>query len=165
MENYRPIQLNRRPVVHQETAGKCVSCGARAPTKRVEFYRILGAIIVYQLKSEGGQWCKSCVHRHFWEYTLFTLCFGWWGIISFFLTPFILSHNVIRYVGCLRMPAVPPSQPKAPAPAPPSEWPNAQNPAAKKMEVIWDLQALAEEKRQPSKPVPESHAEGGNATM
>jgi hypothetical protein len=120
-------------------------------------------IIVFQIKSVGGQLCKSCVHKYFWEYTLFTLCFGWWGVISFLLTPFIVLHNVIRYVFCLRMPPVPRIKPRDGATAPATESPNPQKPVAKKMEVIWDLPEAPVTQREASKPIPDNQAEPGAA--
>src|SRR5262249_18888096 len=45
--------------------------------------------------------------RYFWEYTLVTLCLGWRGCLSFIFTPFVLLHNIFRYVFCLGMPPVP----------------------------------------------------------
>src|SRR5262249_55872377 len=48
-----------------------------------------------------------CIHQYFWDYTLATLCFGWWSCLSFVLTPFVLLHNVVRYAFCLGMPPVP----------------------------------------------------------
>jgi len=47
--------------------------------------------------------CKNCIDRVFWEFTGKTLLFGWWGVISFFATLFILPNNIIRYLGTLGM--------------------------------------------------------------
>jgi hypothetical protein len=40
--------------------------------------------------------------------TATTLFFGWWGTISFLVTPFFLLNNVSRYLLCLGMPPVAP---------------------------------------------------------
>ena len=85
----------------------CQSCGALAPTKYVEFYQNIGAIILRFHKSIKGKFCKSCINQYFWEYTLFTLLLGWWGAISFFVTPFHILNNVVRYIGSLGMGSVP----------------------------------------------------------
>ena len=45
-----------------------------------------------------GQLCKACIDRQFWQKTMMTALLGWWGLISFLITPFVLLHNVIRYL-------------------------------------------------------------------
>jgi hypothetical protein len=39
--------------------------------------------------------------------TAVTFFVGWWGIISFIVTPFILLNNIVRYLFCLRMAPTP----------------------------------------------------------
>jgi hypothetical protein len=39
---------------------------------------------------------------------LTTLVLGWWGVISFIITPFLILNNLIRYLLCLGMEPVPP---------------------------------------------------------
>lgn len=85
----------------------CQSCGIEAPTKYVAFYRNIGALVVRFSKSIEGEMCKSCIHRHFWSFTGTTLVGGWWGYISFVVTPFFLLNNTFRYLTCLTMPPVP----------------------------------------------------------
>jgi hypothetical protein len=130
--------------------------------------------------------CKSCIHQHFWDYTLFTVCLGWWSIISFLLTPFIVLHNIIRYLFCLPMPPVPRTPPKdaptapptdlqrSPMPssqelgtkfeptAPPTELRNTQMPGPRKIEVIWELPEPPVDKRQETKPLRDRNEAGGN---
>jgi hypothetical protein len=164
MDDFRPIQLSRHSDAQRETLGRCQTCGARAPTKGVEFYRLIGAVFLFHFKSVGGQLCKSCIHQLFWNYTFFTLCFGWWGVISFCLTPFIVLHNVIRYVLCLGMPPVPRIQPRDGAPGRAAESLNARKPAAKVMEVIWDLPERPVKRTRENKPMPDIQAEPGTPT-
>jgi hypothetical protein len=45
-----------------------------------------------------GNVCPACAKKHFQELTLTTLFGGWWGVISFLMTPFILVNNVVQYV-------------------------------------------------------------------
>lgn len=97
--------------------GACRACGAFAPTKYVEFHQNIGGFVVRFHKSMKGALCKSCIHRYFWEYTGLTLFAGWWGVISFFVTPVFLVNNVVRYVGCLGM-ASAPRRHRLPGPAP-----------------------------------------------
>ena len=86
----------------------CQTCGVEAPTKYVEFHRNIGLLFLRLSASIKGDLCKRCIHKHFWEMTLVTIFLGWWGVISFLVTPFFLLNNVIRYVGCLKLQAVPP---------------------------------------------------------
>lgn len=85
----------------------CQNCGIEAPTKYVEFYQNIGALFVRFSKSIQGELCKSCIHRHFWSFTGTNLVLGWWGTISFLVTPFFILNNVFRYMTCLGMPGVP----------------------------------------------------------
>ena len=48
--------------------------------------------------------CRPCIGRYFLSYTLTTLFLGWWGMISFVMTPFILLNNVGLYLLALRLP-------------------------------------------------------------
>jgi hypothetical protein len=94
----------------------CQACGAVAETKYVEFYRNIGLLIVRLTRSVQGRLCKRCVHKYFWEYTLVTAAAGWWGVVSFILTPFLLLNNGIRYLGRLSM------KPPAPYAGPEHRW-------------------------------------------
>lgn len=76
----------------------CQTCGAAGPTSRVEFHQNIGALIMRFHRSLKGEVCATCASKHFWEMTLITLFAGWWGVISFFMTPFILINNVIQYL-------------------------------------------------------------------
>ena len=52
-----------------------------------------------------GNLCKSCIHRHFWKFTLVNVTLGWWGLHSLIITPFYLLNNLFRYLFCLAMPS------------------------------------------------------------
>jgi hypothetical protein len=86
----------------------CQACGVEAPTRYVAFYQNIGALVMRFGKSIQGQLCKSCIHKYYWEFTGITLVAGWWGLISFILTPIFLINNAVRYLPCLGMPPVPP---------------------------------------------------------
>ena len=79
----------------------CQSCGVAAPTKYVEFYQNIGALVMRFSSSVKGELCRACIQRHFLKLTGTTLALGWWGIISLVITPFILANNIYRYVGSL----------------------------------------------------------------
>ena len=86
----------------------CQACGVEAPTKYVAFYQNIGALVMRFSRSAEGNMCKSCIHSTFWQYTLTTLVLGWWGVISFIVTPFFILNNLCRYVFCLGLESVPP---------------------------------------------------------
>jgi hypothetical protein len=85
----------------------CQDCGLEAPTKQVTFHQNIGALFVRFPKRIEGRLCKTCIRKHFWGMTTTTFFFGWWGTISFIVTPFFLLNNVGRYLACLGMPEVP----------------------------------------------------------
>jgi hypothetical protein len=85
----------------------CRCCGVEAPTKYVEFYQNIGALLVRYHKAIKGNLCKSCINKYFWEFTVVNLTLGWWGTISFFLTPFLILNNLIRYLGALKLQRAP----------------------------------------------------------
>src|SRR4051794_38635381 len=85
----------------------CQACGVEAPTRYVSFHQNIGGLVVRFSKSLQGRLCKNCIHKHFWSMTGTTFFLGWWGMISFVITPFFLLNNVIRYATCLTMKPVP----------------------------------------------------------
>lgn len=90
----------------------CQYCGVEAPTKYVDFHQNIGVLFIRFGKSIDGQLCKTCIHHHFWSMTTTTILLGWWGLISFFLTPIFLVNNVVRYLFSLGMePVAPGSKP------------------------------------------------------
>jgi len=84
----------------------CQVCGDYAPTKYIEFYQNVGMFLARQSKSIKGKLCKNCINKNFWDFTLTTLFLGWWGIISFFVTPFYILNNFFRYLTCLKLKAI-----------------------------------------------------------
>jgi hypothetical protein len=86
----------------------CQACGVEATTKYVAFYCNIGMLVMRFSKSAEGHMCKSCIHRTFWQFTLTNLTLGWWGLISFIVTPFLILNNLFRYLFCLGMEPVPP---------------------------------------------------------
>ena len=85
----------------------CQDCGIEAETKYVSFHQNIGALVMRFSKSIEGRLCKSCIHKHFWSMTATTFLLGWWGTISFIMTPFLLLNNIGRYLFCFGMASVP----------------------------------------------------------
>jgi hypothetical protein len=91
----------------------CQACGIEAPTKYVAFYQNIGALVVRFSKSMEGNLCRPCISSTFWNFTLVTLFFGPWGMISLIVAPCFVINNVVRFVGALGL------EPPAPGAAPP----------------------------------------------
>jgi len=88
-----------RPASRAAGPGACQLCGRARPTHPVEFKQNIGALVVRFHKRVAGRLCAECVGRSFRDMTLITFLAGWWGIVSFFVTPFILIGNVVQYLG------------------------------------------------------------------
>jgi len=81
----------------------CQECGVEAETRQVAFHQHIGAAILMFHSRVEGRLCKTCINTHFFTKTAITSALGWWGFFSFFITPFVLLHNVGRYLFCFRM--------------------------------------------------------------
>lgn len=83
----------------------CQACGTNAQTRYVSYSQNIGALVMRFGKSIKGNMCDACVQKYFFEYTLITLFLGWWGVISFIMTPFILIGNTVSF--CSRKNVIP----------------------------------------------------------
>ena len=82
----------------------CHTCAQTAPTKLVKFRQNIGLLVMRLPSHVEGRFCKSCVRHHFWRTTLMTFVFGWWGILSFLVTLFILPMNAFTMLRAARLP-------------------------------------------------------------
>jgi hypothetical protein len=80
----------------------CQICGSDKTTVFAEFSGNIGALIMRFERSIRGYMCRICMGRQFWKFTAMNFFLGWWGVISFFVTPFYLVINTIVYFKCLR---------------------------------------------------------------
>jgi hypothetical protein len=78
--------------------GCCKVCGQPRPTISGSLNRHIGAVILMFHAHITGHMCKDCIKRIFWQFTPVTLAGGWWGILSFFITPVVLVNNIAFYV-------------------------------------------------------------------
>jgi len=83
----------------------CQACGKRGPTRKVQFHKHTGMLVMMQHGHFGGNFCKQCINDTFMKYTGWTAVAGWWGMISFFITPCVLVWNTGLYLTTLGMPA------------------------------------------------------------
>lgn len=81
----------------------CQICGSLAPTKQVEFNQNVGYVLARSYSSIKGRLCKNCINKEFKKRTLITLFFGWWGTISFFITPIYLIGNLFNFIPTIGM--------------------------------------------------------------
>ena len=91
----------------------CQTCGIEAPTRSVQFHKHTGMLVVMQHGHIGGKLCKNCIGKYFAQYTGWTAVAGWWGLISFFVTPCVLLWNTGLFLSTLGLEA------PAPGSAPP----------------------------------------------
>lgn len=80
----------------------CAFCGSAEPTRQATLYQNIGMIAVFRYATLKGPFCRGCIQHYFWRYTLVTGALGWWGIISFVLTPLMLLNNLVQWLLTLR---------------------------------------------------------------
>ncbi|HLJ56367.1 MAG TPA: tetratricopeptide repeat protein [Chthonomonadaceae bacterium] len=83
----------------QQPAGpRCQSCGTPGPVRQVNYNQNIGALVIRYSKRIGGNMCETCASKYFWQYTGTTALLGWFGFISFIISPFIVVGNVFSYI-------------------------------------------------------------------
>lgn len=98
-------------------AAVCQICGAQTETKKVELYQNIGMVVARRTNKISANLCRRCIREHFKAFSLTTLFLGWWGMISFILTPLILLNNAVRFLMSVSLPEPPPSLAASPATA------------------------------------------------
>jgi hypothetical protein len=83
---------------------KCQHCG-KSPTKLVTFQQNIGMLVARRHVSVTKFLCRRCIGGYYRSFTLTTLFLGWWGFISFIMTPVILISNTYNYLKSLRLPS------------------------------------------------------------
>lgn len=81
--------------------GFCNACREFEPLMRVTFRKNIGMIFARRYYKVEGDLCGRCIEKYFWSFTATTLFLGWWGVISFLVSPFILLGNIFEYLGAL----------------------------------------------------------------
>jgi hypothetical protein len=81
----------------------CDLCRRPAPTKAVHLGSNLGMVVIAFTETVRGHLCGNCIDRVFWRFTLKTLFLGWWGIRSFFRTPYLLISNIVELAGARKL--------------------------------------------------------------
>jgi hypothetical protein len=81
----------------------CQDCLALTETRYVEMQQNIGLLVMRLYSSVEGHLCRNCISQRFWSMSGITLVLGWWGVISFFFTPYILISNLVQYLRSLKM--------------------------------------------------------------
>jgi len=80
----------------------CHQCDAEAPSARAVFKQNVGVFVSRFETRTAGYFCRSCLHEQHWKSTGITMVVGWFGVISFFLTPVFILQNAQNYIRALR---------------------------------------------------------------
>jgi hypothetical protein len=62
-------------------------------------------LVARQMRTYQGDVCRACSSYLFKKATLHTAFLGWWGTISFFLTPIFIINNIAYWVKSRSLPA------------------------------------------------------------
>jgi hypothetical protein len=71
----------------------------------VTFFQNIGLLVMRLSQTTRGLLCKKCIDETFLRTSLISFFFGWWGVISFFVTLFTLPLNVVTWLRSLSLPA------------------------------------------------------------
>lgn len=86
----------------------CESCGIEAPLASVSFTKNIGMFVVRQEETVAGTFCKNCIRHFYKDFQTANLLGGWWGTISFIITPIYFFQNRSAWAGVKNMADVPP---------------------------------------------------------
>lgn len=69
------------------------------------FFRNTGMVVFFRPERLAAQACRRCSVAAFVRMTGWTLLFGWWGLISFFVNFLFIGVNVLTVVWALTLPS------------------------------------------------------------
>ncbi len=95
----------------------CQNCQRNVATVRVSLAQNIGLLVARQSKNFTADLCRECGMRMVKSMTLITFFFGWWGLISLFLTPIFLIINIVAWSKLRSLPE--PDAPWSPSFPPP----------------------------------------------
>lgn len=105
---FEPAVEASQPVADVSTGAPrdlcCTNCGLQAPTRFVTFRENIGFLLARSTSEASGHFCRRCIGAYFRSYTLTTLCLGWWGTISLFITPVFILGNLYHYLKSIGLP-------------------------------------------------------------
>jgi hypothetical protein len=115
---YQPVVQGYPPQQQAASYAGCQVCGA-SPALPVLLREHHGMVVMQRFVTYRGQFCRDCGVAQFRHAQSRTLLFGWWGLISFFMTIAALCHNGAVY-SKLRALTPPAGRVRAPLPERPS---------------------------------------------
>ncbi|MFF0741124.1 hypothetical protein ACFYVL_12065 [Streptomyces sp. NPDC004111] len=82
----------------------CEVCGAQ-PATPVTVRSHQGMVVIMRTVTRRGVYCRTCGLAVYRQLTSSTLVTGWWGLLSLFVTPFVVLLNVLgARAALLRLP-------------------------------------------------------------
>src|SRR5436190_983251 len=82
----------------------CDACRTYAPVMNATYHQNTGMLMMRQHRQASGAFCRGCHFRVFWRFSLHTFFLGWWGTISFVLTPIFLLNNMGLFIASQTLP-------------------------------------------------------------
>ena len=76
----------------------CDYCYVEAPTRYITFHQSAGAIIIWFHTKLSANLCRSCIKKHFWEFTLISIFGGILSVPSILANIYFIPANIIRYL-------------------------------------------------------------------
>ncbi len=76
---------------------RCQTCGRRCTTQWVSIRQNIGLVYSRRTRTIEGELCRDCIRKYCLKYTAVNLVGGWWGVISFFVTPVFIVGNIYEY--------------------------------------------------------------------
>ncbi|MDP2931877.1 MAG: hypothetical protein Q8O05_05190 [Chloroflexota bacterium] len=89
----------------------CDFCYVEAPTKYITLHQTIGVVFMWSRRKQKANLCRSCLNKHFWEFTLTSLFLGWWSPPSLVWMFYCIPANIVRYVGARDLRGVPKGAP------------------------------------------------------
>jgi ribosomal protein L34E len=86
-------ERTQRPNVHL-----CIFCRQQTSGHQLELNQNTGMLLMRNERTYKGVMCRSCAKKTFTKVQLHNLFLGWWGTISFIMTPIFLLANTGRYI-------------------------------------------------------------------
>jgi hypothetical protein len=90
------MEIAERPS-HHLNVHQCVICGQPACDYDLELNQNTGALLMRYSRTYKGNMCRSCAMRIFKKVQVHNTFLGWWGTISFIVTPAYLLANTYNY--------------------------------------------------------------------
>jgi hypothetical protein len=86
-------------------SGACQSCGRHGPVEAVDYHQNTGMVFQRESRALSADLCRRCSTGAFLRMTGHTAVLGWWGTISFFLTPIFLLNNLGYFLRSQTLPS------------------------------------------------------------